>query len=263
MTSDDAGHTDRERGTLPSAVAGVRLSEIPSVLRLCEAWQRQSMIYGWAAHDDWRVTAVDLVAAAAWRGTGLAAACGLLGRERARAGIGIGEALTDLSALCHVIDGEDPPLELVKPLGEGWAEAGLARMSEASCEDPLTGLTTLPYLRTRLGEVYREARQAGGCVTDSHRLLITELPSRLDPWDRISVLIMVSNDLRATFPAGETLSLAGSGRTVALVPAVPELAFRAAGLRRRLMACYGTRLRLLEPPAQYEEAVRLLSGLAR
>jgi hypothetical protein len=263
MTSDDAGQTDRERGTPPSAVAGIRLSEVPGVLRLCEAWRRQSMIYGWAAHDDWRVTAVDLVAAAAWRGTGLAAACGMLGRERARAGIGIGETLTDLSALCHVLDGGDPPLELVKPLGEGWAEAGLARMCEASCEDPLTGLTTLPYLRTRLGEVYREARQAGVCAADSHRLLVTELPSRLDPWDRISVLIGVSNDLRATFPAGETLSLAGSGRTVALVPTIPELPFRAAGLRRRLMASYGARLRLLKPPAQYEEAARLLGGLAR
>ena len=263
MTSDDAGHPDRERGPLSSDAAGIRLSEVPSVLRLCEAWRRQSMIYGWAAHDDWRVTAVDLVAAAAWRGTGLAAACGLLGRERARAGIGIGETLTDLSALCHVLDGADPPLELVKPLGEGWAEAGLARMSQANCDDPLTGLTTLPSLRTRLAEVYREARQAGGRVTDSHRLLVTELPKRLDPWDRISVLILVSNDLRATFPAGETLSLAGSGCTVALVPVVPELQFRAAGLRRRLMACYGTQVKMLKPPAQYEEAVRLLNGLAR
>jgi hypothetical protein len=221
------------------------------------------MACGWAADDDWQVTAVDTVAAAAWRGTGLAAACGMLGRERARAGVGIGETLTDLAALCFVLDGGEPPGELVRPLAEGWAEAGLARMSEGTCEDPLTGLATMPYLRTRLGEVYREARQAGSCAADSHRLLVADLPHRLDPWDRLSVILLVSNDLRAAFPGGETLSLAASGRAIALVRAVPELPFRATGLRRSLTAAHGTRLRLLKPPAQHEEALRLLDGLAR
>jgi hypothetical protein len=262
MTSDDIGHTEREFGLVAVAAAGIRLSDVPGVVRLCEAWRRRSMACGWAADDDWRVTAVDLVAAAAWRGTGLAAACAMLGRERARAGIGIGESLTDLGALCHVLDGGDPPLELVKPLGEGWAEAGLARMSEATCEDPLTGLATLPYLRTRLGEVYREAKQAGRTAGESHRLLIAELPPRLEPWDRLSAIILVGSELRAIFPGGETLSLAGVSHAVALVRVRPEFQFQATRLRRGLTAAYGTRLRLLKPPALYEEALRLLTGLA-
>jgi hypothetical protein len=245
------------------AATGIRLSDVPGVVRLCEAWRQQSMICGWAADDDWQVAAVDTVSIAACRRTGLAAACGLLGRERARAGVGIGEAITDLAALCFVLDGANPPLDLVRPLAEGWAEAGLARMSDATCEDPLTGLATLPYLRTRLGEVYRETRQAGQCTADTHRLLVADLPHRLDPWDRLSVLILVSNDLRASFPGGETLSLAGSGRAIALVRALPELQFRATGLRRSLAEAHGTRLRLLRPPARLEEALRILDGLAR
>jgi hypothetical protein len=262
MTSDDAGYTDRERQPLPGVPAGIRLSDVPGMLRLCENWRLQSLLRGWAADDDWRVAAVDTVAAAAVRGAGLAAACARLGRERARGGVGIGEALTDLGALCYVLDGGEPPMDLVRPLAEGWAEAGLTSMTKATCEDPLTGLATLPYLRTRLGEVYREARQTGGCAADSHRLLVAELPSRLDPWDRLSVLILVSNELRATFPGGETLALASSGRAFALVRAVPELRFRATGLRRNLAALHGTRLRLLKPPAREEEALRLLDGLA-
>jgi hypothetical protein len=261
--STDDGRADWELRRLAAASAGIRLSDVPAVLGLCRDWQRQSMLSGWAADDDWRVAAVDTVAIAACRGAGLPAACATLGRERARGGIGIGETVTDLAALCFVLDGGDPPLELVRPLAEGWAEAGLARMSDGTCEDPLTGLVTLPFLRTRLGEIYREARQAGTCVPDTHRLLVTELPNQMDPWDRLSVIILVSNDLRAAFPGGETLSLAGSSRAIALVRAVPELAFRAAGLRRGLGETHGARLRLLKPPAQHAEALRLLDGLAR
>src|SRR5579875_77837 len=232
MTSDDAGHSDRERGLRAGATAGIRLSDVPGVIRLCEAWRQQSLSCGWAADDDWRVAAVDAVAVAAWRGAGLATACAGLGRERARAGIGIGETLTDLAALCFVLDGEEPPIELTRPLAEGWAEAGLATMSH------------------------------GRCAADSHRLLVAELPRGLDPWDRLSALLLVSNEMRATFPGGETLSLAAPTRVIALVRAVPELQFRATGLRRNLAEVHGTRLRLITPPAQHEEALRLLDGLA-
>jgi hypothetical protein len=260
MTSDNASRPGaRRRG---SGAAAAR-DDVPGAARLCQAWRTHSRICGWTADDDWQVDAVDAVARAACLGTGLPAACAMLGRDRARGGIGIGETLTDLAALCFVLDGRDPPVELVRPLAEGWAEAGLARMSQATCEDPLTGLTTLPYLRTRLCEVYREARRAGESAADTHRLLVAELPRQLDPWDRLSVIILVGYDLRAALPGGETLTLATPGRAIALVPAAPELAFRAAGLRRTLTASHGARLRLVKPPARYEEALRLLDRLGR
>ena len=36
----------------------------------------------------------------------------------------------------------------------------------------------MPYLRTRLAEVYREAEQAGTSPADTHRLLVVGLPRR-------------------------------------------------------------------------------------
>ena len=106
---------------------------------------------------------------------------------------------------------------MITALAEGWADAGLARMSGATCEDPLTGLVSFAYLRTRLREVYREAEQQGTCPPATHRLVVVELPRRPDPWRRISLVILVGHDLRAAFPGGDTLSLDRPGPAIALV----------------------------------------------
>ncbi|HEX2821086.1 MAG TPA: hypothetical protein VHO07_13105 [Streptosporangiaceae bacterium] len=52
----------------------------------------------------------------------------------------------------------------------------MAQLSASGCEDPLSGLATVPYLRTRLGELYREAAQRGTSPADTHRLLVVSLP---------------------------------------------------------------------------------------
>jgi hypothetical protein len=251
MTSHDTQYGER---------AATSLLE-PSGLR--ETWRRLSLADGWSAEDDWWTAAVDAVTAAACRGDGLPLACGMLGRARARAGIGIGEALLDLAALFAALGSGDPPLYLVSSLAEGWAEAGLARLSEASCEDPLTGLATLPYLRTRLGEVYRAAQHAGTRPAESHRLVVVELPRRPDPWKRMALAIVIAHELRAAFPGGQTLSLAGPGLVIVLVGACPEFSFLTAGLRRAMGTMHGVRIRLAKLPARHEEALRLLDGLAR
>src|SRR6202012_6251831 len=115
-------------------------------------------------------------------------ACTLLGRARAQAGVGINEALTDSGARFRVLDEGPPPLDVITAVAEGWADAGLARMSGATCEDPLTGLVSFAYLRTRMREVYRESRQQGASPADTHRLVVVELPRRPDPWHRISLV---------------------------------------------------------------------------
>jgi hypothetical protein len=57
----------------------------------------------------------------------------------------------------------------------------MAQLSASGCEDPLSGLATLPYLSTRLGEVYREAAHRGTSPADTHRLVVVSLPRRPDP----------------------------------------------------------------------------------
>jgi hypothetical protein len=195
----------------------------------------------------------------------LTLACACLGRSRAKAGIGIAETIDDLAALFAVLDSE-PPLHLVCSIAEGWAEEGLAQLAQGACEDPLSGLATLPYLRTRLAEVYREAEQGGTSPADTHRLLVVGLPRRPDPWRRMALAILVGHDLRSAFPGGETLSLArraGPGPAIALVRAHGDLPLRYARLRRSIQASFGTQIRMTRLPGLLTEALRLVDELAR
>ncbi len=157
-------------------------------------------------------------------------------------------------------------MRLVCAIAEGWAEESLAQLVQGGCEDPLSGLATLPYLRTRLAEVYREAEQAGTSPADTHRLLVVGLPGRPDPWHRMALAIGVGHDLRAAFPGGETLSMAGRagpGPAIALVPARRDLPLRYARLRRSVQATFGTQIRMAPLPGRLTEALRLVDELAR
>jgi hypothetical protein len=243
--------------------------------------------------DDWDTEAVDEVLAACRnrapaRGeaglaavgvSALAAACAGLGRSRARAGVGIAETIDDLAALFAVLGGGggertavlggceggrwDPALRLVGAIAEGWAEESVSQFARGGCEDPLSGLATLSYLRTRLAEVYREAEQGGTSPAETHRLLVVGLPRRPDPWRRLALPILVGRDLRAAFPGGETLSLAKPGPAIALVPARRDLPLRYARLRRNIQAAFGTQIRMTPLPGRLTEALRLVDELAR
>lgn len=230
--------------------------------------------------------------------TALAAACAGLGRSRARAGVGIAETIDDLVALFAVLAGDggesagalaggggeragalaggegernvlsegrhrDPALRLVGAIAEGWAEESVSQFARGGCEDPLSGMATLPYLRTRLAEVYREAEQRGTSPAETHQLLVVGLPSRPDPWRRLVLPILVGRDLRAAFPGGETLALAKPGPAIALVPARRDLPLRYARLRRNIQAAFGTQIRMTPLPGQLTEALRLVDELAR
>jgi hypothetical protein len=234
----------------------------PDLAGLRDAWRQQSLATGWLAEDDWWTAAVDAVAGAACRDGNLRHACAMLGQARAGAGVGIAEALTDVAALFRVLGEAAPPLDVITSLAEGWADAGLARMSDAACEDPLTGLVSLAYLRTRLREVYRDAHQHGTCPSDTHRLVVVDLPRRPDPWGRIALVILVGHDLRGAFPGGDTLSLSRPGPAIALVQVTDELPFRFAGLRRAVRAALGTEVRMIKLPDRPEDAEQLLDRLA-
>ena len=268
----------------------------PWETRLRDEWRRRSLATGWRMPDDWDTEAVDEVLAAcrnralargeaglaAVGATALAAACAGLGRSRARAGVGVAETIDDLAALFAVLGrggGErtgvelgrrvraggrwDPALRLVGAIAEGWAEESVSQFARGGCEDPLSGMATLSYLRTRLAEVYREAEQGGTSPAETHRLLVVGLPRRPDPWRRLALPILVGRDLRAAFPGGETLSLAKPGPAIALVPARRDLPLRYARLRRNIQAAFGTQIRMTPLPGRLTEALRLVDELAR
>ena len=246
---------------------------------LREAWRMRSLAAGWRIPGDWDSEAVDPVLAAcrnrapapgeaalaAAGASALTAACAGLGRSRAQAGVGIAETIDDLVALFAVLEGgeREPPLRLVGAIAEGWAEESLTEFGQGGCEDPVSGLATVPYLRTRLAEVYREAAQGGDSPAETHRLLVVGLPRRADPWRRLVLPILVGHDLRAVFPGGETLSLARPGPAIALVPARHDLPLQYARLRRNIQATFGTEIRMTPLPGRLTEALRLVDELAR
>jgi len=157
----------------------------------------------------------------------------------------------------------EPPLRLIGAIAVGWAEESASQLAQDGCEDPLSGLVTVPYLRTRLAEVYREAEQGGNSPAKTHRLLVVGLPRRPDPWCRLALPILVGRDLRAAFPGGETLSLAGAGPAIGLVPARRDLPLRYARLRRDIQVTFGAQTRMTPLPGRLAEALRLVDELAR
>jgi hypothetical protein len=238
----------------------------PDLATLLDTWRLHSLANGWHAADDWHNQAVDAVAEAVLPGAPaahLARACGALGRARARAGAGVTETIADLAALYAVLDRGHPPLPLVSSIAEGWAEEGLARHVRGRCEDPLTGLTTMAYLRTRLTEVYREADQLGRSPVRTHRLVVVSPARRPDRWRRLAADILLGHDLRAVFPGGDTLAQSPvSGAGIALTAAHADLAARYARLCRTVELGYGAQTRMSSLPALLTDALRLVDELA-
>lgn len=266
----------------------------PGPAVLLDAWRRHSLANGWLVPDDWHTEAVNTVVTAV-NGTAinhtvthdapvddtvvddtavdetgaLTVACARLGRSRAKAGIGIAETIEDLAALFAVLGdargsyeperfGGEPPLHLVCSLAEGWVEGGLPPLAPSVCEDPLSGLATLPYLRTRLAELYREAAQLGTSPAQTHRLLVISLRRRPDAWHRMAAAILLGHDLRAAFPGGETLTLARPGLALALVGAADDLPLRYARLRRMIQGALGAQIQMTRLPRGLAEALRLV-----
>ena len=114
-------------------------------------------------------------------------ACAMVGREMARDGADLGEALDGLRTTYARVLGGEPDFRAVRALGVAWSEETLGYLHQLSCEDPLTGLASLAHLRARLSEVYRGAEQGGSARTTSHALVVLDLPllARPSVWEDV------------------------------------------------------------------------------
>ncbi|MBV2364367.1 hypothetical protein [Streptomonospora nanhaiensis] len=264
-------------GTSEHTGTAVAAGRDASARRLRQGWCRRSRRDRGEPHDDWWSPAVEAVCAAVvedlrGRATGdtpaLAHACARLGRARARAGMGVGAALEDLAALfAEVAEAPDtaggayrggPPFALVRAAAEGWAEG---RRGGDHCQDPLTGLSTAAYLRTRLGELYRGGLPWSGAC--GHGLVVVALPAWLDPWRRTARLIVLGHELGRFFAAGETVSLLSRYRVAVVAAASGRTAERLRLLRARVGAGGdGTEVWSVPLPPTHAEAVDLLDTIA-
>lgn len=200
-------------------------------------------------------------------------ACAVVGRDVARDGAALGEALDGLRTTFDLVLGVEPDFASVEALSVAWSEATLEFLHDLSCEDPLTGMASLAHLRTRVDELYREADQTGELVSGTHALVVVEmaahdLPRRAEhQFTRALHLVQVARMMRAVFAGGETIARLGADRAVVVVRRLPQLGGSVAMLRDLLadleLGATDVRVWIEGLPATPDSAPRLLDELSR
>lgn len=223
------------------------------------AWGRRSQEAGWDPPGDWWTPSVDTVCDAFTSGSDLIDPCVRLGEARGRSGIGIGHSLSDLAAFTGIAGWEHPPFELVRALAEGWVDAGRA---QDNCQDPLTGLGTRAYLRTRIGELYRSPEGTAPPAL-GHQLVVLALDPSIDAWRRAARLIVLGYELRRYFSRGESVCVVDRGRIAVVASRSEQVDRELEVLRRGPGWEHGVAVWSVPLPPTHREALTLLDGLGR
>lgn len=177
-------------------------------------------------------------------GWGVEAPCEVAGRLLARQGASLEEALEALARTARVVTGGDPDHAAVRALAIAWSDATLAYLHRLSCDDPLTGLSSMPHLRGRIADLYRGE---GAPARDSHALVLVEASSlrattlakddgsrsRSDELAGTLLLGQLGARARTVFGGSETISRVGHAR-IAVLAGRERLGSRVAVLARML-----------------------------
>jgi len=200
-------------------------------------------------------------------------ACAVVGRDVARDGAALGEALDGLRTTFDLVMGMEPDFASVEALSVAWSEATLEFLHDLSCEDPLTGMASFAHLRTRLDELYREADQTGESISTTHALVVVEMAAvdlrrRAEhQFTRALHLVQVTEMMRAVFTGGETIARLSADRAVAVVRRVPQLGGSVAMLRELVgdldLGATDVRVWIEGLPPTPESGTRLLDELSR
>lgn len=199
-------------------------------------------------------------------------ACAVVGREMARDGADLGEALDGLRSTYLRVRGELPDYCTMHALCVAWSEETLAYAHQISCEDPLTGLASLAHVRARLSEVYRGAEQSGEPAATSHALVVVDLPllpTRVaaQPFGHALRLVRAVEFVRAVFGGQDTIAQLGHSRLVVLTTRTENIGRMVASLRELLSTVptgvEGSRVWIEGLPSSNAAAAALLDELTR
>jgi hypothetical protein len=191
------------------------------------------------------------------------------GRMAADHGTTMEGVLDDLATVCRGITGGDPSFPLVRAVAEGWSDAQLGYLHTLSCEDPLTGLTSVHHVRTRVADAYRAAARAG--AEPQIALVVVDVVEQgvaLSRLDRTMRMVHVAEMLRTVYNGDETLGQLSGTRAVAVVVRDQDLPQSVTCLRDMLAGWSrrggpGSRVWIEGVPATAGGAVALLDELAR
>jgi len=149
-----------------------------------------------------------------------------VGASAASQGVSLVDAMDAVAAASA---DREPLYVAVRSVAESWlreAWTGSAPLPgtdreppsvDADCHDPLTALASLPHLRTRLDDVYRQEGHRGGEPAVSHALVVVEL-GRRGAHELEDALwgLEVAHALGLAFPAHETVARLAADRFAAL-----------------------------------------------
>ena len=227
-------NTGGPAGTGPGRAAVDGVTPRPGrAAALRERWFACSSALGWGAAVEWPDPAVDAVCAVvtarhpgtAARDRAVERALARWAGARAGAGVGLAETLTDLAALHTAVSGgaradapgrDDPTpsaldvspapgrgpdgVRLLRAVSLAWTDVACGDLAETAAVDPLSGLASARYLRTRLAEIYRAARAHGRAAGEEHALVVLALDVR--DWRRVAPLTIAGEAAGVVFDAG-------------------------------------------------------------
>lgn len=198
------------------------------------------------------------------------AACAVVGRDLARDGIDLSEALHDLRSTFALVLGSDPDFESTRSLGIAWSDETLGYLHEVSCENPLTGLATLAHVRGRLAEIQRGAESRGYRGELGYALVVVDVPMLSGTDSRFgSALVMaqVASQVRLVFEGEESIGEASPSRLLVVAERTENLGNRVSTLRDLLVqatpADCVVRVWIEGLPANASATSTLLDELAR
>jgi hypothetical protein len=171
-------------------------------------------------------------------GSGVHAACAVVGRELARDGVDLSEALDGLRSTFALAISHEPDFPSTEAMSVAWSDETLGYLHQVSCENPLTGLATLAHLRARLAELQREAEASGESATTGHALVVLDLPREDVPsaqqdgqFGHALLMARIADRTRVVFSGEESIGEASPSRLLVLAPRTDDLGLRVVVLR--------------------------------
>ena len=245
---------------------------------LRERWRDRSARSTWARPEDWYVPAVEALAEAlaeeVVESRGVEAAADRLGRQRADEGVGLGEALDDLTSL-YLSAGVLQPAAGGAGLGRGLGRRGGRPRAHGRLRGrpDRTGHSRLPA-----HPAARDLRRRAALRHPGQRDQLSGGAGRhlfpVDPWQRMARGVVLAAALGEVFHSGEPLAALSGGRVVALAPRDASLGLAVRQLRETVevrVAPAGLAAAVRRPPrvwveglpADHTSAVMLLIELER
>ena len=199
--------------------------------------------------------------------------CEATGRVMAADGAAVDEALSGLRATWRLVRGQDPDFEAIAALVRAWGDETLSHVNQLSCDDPLTGLASLPHVRTLVAGLYRAQRRGAAHPRDSHALVVVDLVARpgapppRDPFGSALRLMSLGESARAVFGQAEVIGRLTSHRIGVLTVREQRLGVRVRLLRKLLdgmeLEGHAPRIWIEGLPASETASNQMLDELAR